>query len=67
MRTILAGPEALLLDEPFSRLDADRREQTRQMVFQTATARGLPVVLVTHDGEDADAAGGQIIRLGAIT
>lgn len=62
-RTLLAGPDALLLDEPFSRLDAARRDSTRRLVFDTARARGLPVVLVTHDIADAEAAGGTIHRL----
>lgn len=61
MRTLLAEPRALLLDEPFSRLDADRRAQIRGFVFDTARQRGLPVVLVTHDAEDARAAGGRIV------
>jgi putative thiamine transport system ATP-binding protein len=64
MRTLLARPGALLLDEPFSRLDAALREQTRAMVFDTARSRGLPVILVTHDAEDAHAAGGRIVSLG---
>lgn len=63
MRMLLAKPHALLLDEAFSRLDAARREQTRAMVFETARKRALPVVMVTHDPEDAAAAGGDIIRL----
>ncbi len=63
MRTLLAEPRALLLDEPFSRLDADRRAQMRHFVFQRARSRGLPVVLVTHDREDADAAGGRILSV----
>lgn len=63
MRVLLAEPRALLLDEPFSKLDADLRQQMRQFVFSQATKRNLPVLLVTHDGEDAEAAGGQIIRL----
>jgi putative thiamine transport system ATP-binding protein len=61
MRTLLAEPQALLLDEPFSRLDAGRRAQIRGFVFDTARQRGLPVVLVTHDAEDAHAAGGRIL------
>ncbi len=61
MRTLLAGPEALLLDEPFSRLDAERRDRTRRFVFDLARARGLPVVLVTHDIEDAVAAAGPVL------
>lgn len=63
MRVLLAEPRALLLDEPFSKLDADLRQQMRRFVFSQATKRNLPVLLVTHDAEDAEAAGGQIIRL----
>ena len=62
-RTLLAEPRALMLDEPFSKLDADLRGQVRALVFSTARARGLPVLLVTHDEEDARAAGGEVIRL----
>lgn len=61
MRTLLAEPRALLLDEPFSRLDATLRAQIRGFVFQRAAARGLPVLLVTHDAEDARAAGGPVL------
>ena len=50
-RTLLAEPEALLLDEPFSRLDQGLRAEIREMVFDMA--RTLPVILVTHDPEDA--------------
>ncbi len=60
-RTLLAEPCALLLDEPFSRLDADLRAQIRSFVLDRARDRGLPVILVTHDAEDARAAGGSII------
>ena len=65
MRTLLAEPRALLLDEPFSRLDAARRGQIRELVFARAKAQRLPVLLVTHDREDACAAGGAVIELGA--
>ena len=61
MRTLLAEPKALLLDEPFSRLDAALREQIRSFVLETAQQRGLPVILVTHDGEDARAAAGGVL------
>lgn len=61
MRTLLAEPEALLLDEPFARLDADRRARIRSFTFATARARGLPVVLVTHEPEDAHAAEGPVV------
>ena len=63
MRMLLSEPCALLLDEPFSGLDTALRAQVRELVFARAKARGLPVMLVTHDAEDAAAAGGEIVRL----
>jgi putative thiamine transport system ATP-binding protein len=62
---MLSDPCALLLDEPFSRLDSDLRAQVREMVFARAKARALPILMVTHDIEDAQAAGGEIIVLEA--
>jgi putative thiamine transport system ATP-binding protein len=62
-RTLISQPKALLLDEPFSRLDAALRSQMRELVFTHAKAQMLPVVLVTHDAEDASAAGGQLIEI----
>ena len=61
MRTLLAEPRALLLDEPFNRLDADLRDRFRRFVF--THARTLPTLLVTHDEADALAASGPILRL----
>lgn len=64
LRALLAEPRALLLDEPFSRLDAALRKRFRAFVFARAAARALPVLLVTHDAADAEAAGGAVVRLG---
>lgn len=61
MRCLLSAPRALLLDEPFSRLDADLRRQMRAFVFGQVRAEGIPAILVTHDLEDAEAAGGKVI------
>ncbi len=63
-RVLLAEPRTLLLDEPFSKLDADLRAQMRSLVFAKAKSSRLPVILVTHDEADAQAAGGPIIRIG---
>ena len=65
MRMLLSDPCALLLDEPFSRLDTALRAQVRDMVFARAKSRALPILMVTHDAEDAQAAGGEIIVLEA--
>ena len=64
MRTLLAEPRALLLDEPFSKLDVALRERFRGFVLGKAAARNLPVLLVSHDPADSDAAGGLTIHLG---
>ena len=63
MRTLMAQPEALLLDEPFSKLDQELRGRFRNLVFAHAEKNQLPTLLVTHDPADAEAAGGQIISL----
>lgn len=63
MRTLLSAPRALLLDEPFSKLDAGLRSQMRQLVFDRVRQAGIPALMVTHDDADAEAAGGPTIRL----
>lgn len=64
MRMLLSAPEALLLDEAFSGLDPALREQIRALVFTRARTLNLPVVMVTHDPADAEAAGGPILKIG---
>lgn len=63
-RVLISAPNFLLLDEPFSKLDTQLREQMRQLVFNRAREQNLPVVLVTHDSDDAKSAGGEIIQVG---
>ncbi|MFM9974757.1 MAG: ATP-binding cassette domain-containing protein [Beijerinckiaceae bacterium] len=63
LRTLLSEPRALLLDEPFGKLDADLREEFRAFVFAHAAKRQLPVLLVTHDSADAQAANGPLLQL----
>ncbi|MEO3988942.1 ATP-binding cassette domain-containing protein [Pseudocitrobacter cyperus] len=53
LRALLAQPRALLLDEPFSRLDSALRVSFRQWVFATLTAQNIPTLMVTHDRADA--------------
>lgn len=48
-RALLAGAEILLMDEPFSALDALTRVRVRQETFQILRRRRTTVVLVTHD------------------
>ncbi|MCA3451876.1 MAG: ATP-binding cassette domain-containing protein [Rhodobacter sp.] len=61
MRTLLAKPRALLLDEPFSRLDTGLRDRIRAFVLDLIRAERIPAILVTHQADDAEAAGGRIL------
>ncbi len=62
LRTLLAVPRALLLDEPFNKLDRPLRSRFRAFVFEHAAERALPTLLVTHDPEDVPQ-GGRILTL----
>ncbi|MCA0271884.1 MAG: ATP-binding cassette domain-containing protein [Proteobacteria bacterium] len=63
MRTLLSDPLALLLDEPFSKLDAGLKEDVRRFTFAHIRDRGIPALMVTHDPEDAQAAAGPVIQM----
>lgn len=62
MRTLLAEPRALLLDEPFSKLDAALRTQFRAFVFEQIARQKIPTLLVTHDPADVPQ-GGRAIEI----
>jgi ABC-type molybdate transport system ATPase subunit len=53
-RALLARPRLLLLDEPFSALDRPLRNTLAHTVRDLLDRRGIPLVLVSHDEEDAD-------------
>jgi putative thiamine transport system ATP-binding protein len=61
-RALMAKPQAMLLDEPFSKLDAELRHSIRNYVFAHLRERNIPTLLVTHDREDAPA-GGRVFRI----
>ena len=63
LRTLLSAPKAILLDEPFSKLDTQLRVDTRQLVFEQIRTHKLPAIMVTHDYSDAEAAKGKVIHL----
>jgi len=63
MRVLLSEPCALLLDEPFSKLDSGLRSQIRAFVFDLCRKNSLPTLMVTHDPEDGVAAGGRVVEL----
>ena len=52
-RALLSKPRLLLLDEPFSALDRPLRGELSELVSDWALDRSVPIVLVSHDEEDA--------------
>jgi putative thiamine transport system ATP-binding protein len=63
MRALLARPRALLLDEPFSKLDAALRARMREHTWQAVRDAGVPALLVTHDAADVPP-GAPVLALG---
>ena len=62
LRTLLAEPSALLLDEPFSKLDHALKSKIRPFVFSQIKKMNIPALLVTHDPMDCPE-GGKILEL----
>ena len=63
-RTIVTNPELLLLDEPFSALDAATRTSLQRWLLDLRERLNLTIVLVTHDIDEAVILGDRIVLLG---
>jgi putative thiamine transport system ATP-binding protein len=63
LRVLLSQPKAILLDEPFSKLDSQLRQEIRELVFEQIKLYNIPAIMVTHDESDAKAAKGKVITL----
>lgn len=62
-RALLADPAFLLLDEPLSSLDHARREEIMALLERLRDTVRLPILMVTHDREEADRLGSRIVRI----
>lgn len=60
-RALVKNPKILLLDEPFSNLDARIRVTAREFVKKIQKELGITTILVTHDQADAFAVGDRIV------
>jgi ABC-type sulfate/molybdate transport systems ATPase subunit len=65
-RTIVLQPSLLLLDEPFSALDAATRKELQQWLLDLRRKLGLTVILVTHDIDEAFELADRILVLGPL-
>lgn len=62
-RALLSRPAFLLLDEPLSSLDRARREEVMRAIERVRDDAGVPILMVTHDPEEAERLGTQIVRI----
>ncbi len=62
-RALLSNPHFLLLDEPLSSLDHARREEVMQAIEHVRDVLKLPILMVTHDPEEAERIGTRIVRM----
>jgi molybdate transport system ATP-binding protein len=62
-QTLASGPDLLLLDEPFSALDAPTRADLRRELMHQTGSLGIPVLLVTHDLNEAVELGDRIFPM----
>ncbi|MBS1248579.1 MAG: Bicarbonate transport ATP-binding protein CmpD [Chloroflexi bacterium] len=63
-RTLTLEPDLLLMDEPFSSLDAPTRESLQNLTLELQAEQNLTLVIVTHTIEEAVILGKQILLLG---
>lgn len=63
-RALALEPRLLLMDEPFSSLDAITREKLQELLLETWNKRRIPYVLITHSVEEAVFLGRRVIVLG---
>ena len=66
-RALAPGPDLLLLDEPFSGLDPELREDLRRQVRAVLSRTGTPALLVSHDRVEALSIADRIAALDAGT
>ncbi|MSQ11495.1 MAG: ABC transporter ATP-binding protein [Dehalococcoidia bacterium] len=64
-RALAPDPVALLLDEPFAALDVELRRAIRRELLPVLKSAGVPIVLVTHDREEALALGDEVLVMEA--
>lgn len=62
-RTLLSNPSFLLLDEPLTSLDAERRDDAMVILERLRDAIGIPILYVTHQAEEISRMAGRVVQM----
>ncbi|WP_174615204.1 ATP-binding cassette domain-containing protein [Virgibacillus ihumii] len=63
VRALATQPDALLLDEPFSSLDDKTKEECQKELLRLHSLWKIPIILVTHDHDEAVKLGNRILQI----
>lgn len=62
-RAVVGNPRMLFLDEPFSALDEEMKQESRELVRDFIKEQNIPVLLITHDKRDVDFLGDKVTEI----
>lgn len=63
LRTLVTKPKVLLMDEPFSALDAELKEKLYPSFSELIKSLNIPVLIITHDNDEANFLADSIIHI----
>lgn len=63
LRALMSNPRMLLLDEPFSALDPENKNEARQLLKKVLAIAPLTTLMISHDQADADAFNQKVVHL----
>ena len=63
LRTLVTKPKVLLMDEPFSALDAELKEKLYPSFSELIKSLNIPVLIITHDNDEANFLADNIIHI----
>lgn len=63
VRALIGKPRMLLLDEPFSALDEELRDESRKLIKDLVFQEGIPALLITHESRDVEMLADQVVEI----